>query len=103
MVVTTYSILISEYKNYSAAGSEVLTATKKKGKGKVTGSDSEDDATRKSEGGSDSEDSLFGKSLKSSKAKAAAAKKAPAKGKEKDKQCALFGVPYWRVVLGQCP
>ena len=70
VVVTSYSIVTSEYANYSPAKDE----SKSKGKGKKEDSES----------GDDSEDSVPKRA-------------APKKGKTMD---ALFRIKWWRIVLG---
>lgn len=108
MVVSTYTVLTSEHKNLAIAGPANVSVKKKAAsKSKARSEDDDDDErpSRRSNGGSDSDDSLFGKSLKGSKASTMAGKKGATRavsGKGKEKACALFGVRFWRVVLGKC-
>lgn len=97
MVITTYSTLASELATHTGGGKSKDGAggkgkAKGKGKGKDAEAEVEEDAA-----GSESDDSLFGKSLATTKKKPAAPKRAP---KAKAKPSALYEVNFWRIVLG---
>lgn len=79
VVITTYSVLTSEYKAYSMDGADHSKKTKA--------------APAKNNDSSDSDDLGLGKSLK---------KKAPAKKtRAKPKYCALYEMGFWRIFLGE--
>jgi hypothetical protein len=86
--VTSYNVVSSEYAAFTGDAKDESGAKTKKKKKAASESDSES-------GDSDSS-SNFGKTLK----QARTAKKAPAKKKGK-KLDALFGVQWWRIVLGE--
>ena len=76
VVVTTYDTVKSEYESHSPSAKDESAAKKKTKKAVVDSSD-------------DSEHETFGRTIKKPAKKAAV------------KKCALYGVQWWRVVLGK--
>ena len=76
VVVTTYDTVKSEYESHSPSAKDESAAKKKTKKAAVDSSD-------------DSEHETFGRTIKKPAKKAAV------------KKCALYGVQWWRVVLGR--
>ncbi|KAJ6525458.1 SNF2 family DNA-dependent ATPase [Mycena vulgaris] len=84
VVITTYDTVRSEHASFAPTAKDELKTAAAKAKKASAASDSDD---------SDSEAEHFGRTVKKGKA--------PAKGKPKDKACALFEVKWWRIVLDE--
>lgn len=85
VVITTYDTVRSEHASFAPTSKDELKTAAAKAK-VVAISDSDDSA---------SEAEHFGRTVGAKKGKA------PAKGKAKEKVCALFEVKWWRIVLGE--
>lgn len=80
VVVTTYDTVKSEYMAYSPAAKDESKASSSKASSKKTSPNTSDD---------DSEED-FGRGIK----------KPAVKGKAPVKRCAIYGIKWWRIVLG---